>query len=357
MDLPKFTFYDNDNILLIITNMTLYLFDGTMWLNIIINDINLPGNNFASLKCPSIIELFNINKDYSKVLMVTGGFNFGVKSASKTVFVLNMKKSQCQLDFKYSDIKTRRYLHGSANIFNKYALIIGGRNEKDFLTSCEYLSFDKKEWNDFPQLPSPRANFSVGVMNSKVYLYGGYCSLGEFSDKTIEVCDINIEDISKSIWKSLTIKCNEPSLIPKLNISLIPYENNMIICGGTNGHQILDRIFEIEFDSMSNDIVKMTLLGKLKTPRSSYHSFMKDGEFYLVGGSWKTINFDDNKTHINNYTEKFTFDLNNNITSLFIPVASDDIIQPLIHLGLNIAEYKQEPGLPLSCSIITKSFH
>lgn len=357
MSVPKFTFYDDNNILFIITNMSLYSFNGETWTNMIINDINVPGNNFSSLKCSSLVELFTIEKDYLKILMVTGGFDSTLKSASKTVFVLKINESQCLLDFKYCDIKTSRYLHESVNIFNKYTIIIGGRNEKGFLTSCECLSLETKEWSDFPQLLTPRANFSAGVINSTIYLYGGYCSIGQFSDKTVEYCNINSDEIIKSQWKSVTLKCEETSLIPKLNIRLIPYGKNLIICGGTNGDLILDGIFEIEFDDMKTDKVNMILLGKLKTPRSSYHAFMKDGNFYLVGGSIKTIDYDENKTHINNYIEKFTFDLKNSIDSSLIPVASDDIIQPLINLGVNIATYKQEPGFPISCSIITKTFH
>ena len=47
---------------------------------------------------------------------------------------------------------------------------------------------------------------------------------------------------------------------------------------------------------------------------------MLDGDFYAVGGFVKEFKFNNDKYIIENYIEKFTFDLNNNIESSFIKV-------------------------------------
>ena len=82
----------------------------------------------------------------------------------------------------------------------------------------------------------------------------------------------------------------------------------------------------------------------------------KDGYFYLVGGAIKKYEFNESKTVIENYSEKFTFDLNNDIESSLLGVDSSDIIEPLNNFGINSNEYKNEPGFPYNCSIITKQF-
>ena len=55
---PKFTFYDKDNELLIIAGMTIFIYNGEKWSNIIINDVNLPDTDFSILKRSSLAEIY-----------------------------------------------------------------------------------------------------------------------------------------------------------------------------------------------------------------------------------------------------------------------------------------------------------
>lgn len=357
-EIPKFTFYDKDNELLIIAGMTIFIYDGQKWSNIIINDVNLPDSDFSILKKPSLSEIYqNKNSELVKVLILSGGYNSKLKSASNTIFVLNISKNdknekQCLLDFKYPDMKNRRFLHNSVNVSNKYIIIIGGKNENEYLSSCEYLDLEKSKWEPFPNLLEARANFSICLMNNnEIYLYGGYEKNGKFTSNLLTKCEVNLNNISESKWSNLNLNTNNINNLPLVCSTLYPNDDTIIICGGTNGENMLNGLFEL--DPSENNIQN---LGKINSFRSSFHCFMLDGDFYAVGGFVKDFKFNDDKTIIENYIEKFTFDLNNNIESSFIKVESNDIIQPIIEHGGDVNEFKNNPGFPFNCSILTKKF-
>lgn len=361
---PKFTFYDKDTSLFIIVNMKIFTFNGSTWKNITIDDKNLPNTDFPILRRPNVSEIYQEDPN-KKILIVTGGFNLQTKSSSKSVYILNIfhdktdNTSKAFLDLKYNDNNTGRFLHSSANIANKFLIIMGGRNEKVYHNTCEYLDLVTHKWNEFPSLKTPRANHSTSVINeSKIYLYGGYESNGIFVKDKLCYCDVNISQPSESKWLSLEIKMeNENQLLPNACACIFPYEDNFIICGGTNGEHLLNGIFEVKIDDIENEKeVPCEKLGELRTPRSNFHMFMKDGDFYAVGGSVKEFFFNEDKKEINNYIEKFTFSLSGKIDSENIKVNSDDLILPLIDININTSSYKNEPGFPFNTSILSKDF-
>lgn len=361
---PKFSFYDQNNMLVIVVDLAVFLFDGKKWESFPINDINLPGTDFNILKRSSIVEIFQTkDSQYSKVLLISGGYNFQTKSASKQNFILNFfhdsakKETKCLLDFKFRDMEKGRFLHNATNILNKYIVIIGGKNEKEYLNSCECLSIEEKKWYPFPQLPSSRANFSICVANSNmIYLYGGYESNGKFNSDKLCYCNFDVNDFSKSKWENIKIKVDDPKILPGACCNMVPYEENIIITGGTNGEHLLDGIFELKISEKENNEISIDNLGKTKTARNNAHILMRDGDFFLVGGAIKEYKFNENKTAIENYCEKFTFDLNNEIESTLISVNSADIIEPLNSFNINASQYKNEPGFPYNCSLLTKQF-
>ena len=355
---PKFTFYDKDNELLIIAGMTIFIYNGEKWSNIIINDVNLPDSDFSILKRSSLAEIYqDKNSQLVKVLFFSGGYNTKLKSASNTIFLLNINKNdqnelQCLLDFKYPDMKNRRFMHNSINIGNKYIIVIGGKNESEFLSSCEYLDIKKGIWEKFPNLLESRANFSLCLINNnEIYLYGGYEQNGKFSSNLLTKCEVNFEKILESKWLNISLNLNNISNLPLACSTLYPNEDTIIICGGTNGEHMLNGLFELNPSEKT-----IQSLGKLNTNRSNFHCFMLNGDFYAVGGFVKDFKFNNEKTAIENYIEKFTFDLNNDIESSFIKVESNDIIQPIIEHNGDVNEFKTNPGFPFNCSILTKKF-
>ena len=362
---PKFTFYDKDTSLFIIVNLKIFTFNGTTWNNITIDEKNLPNTDFPILRRPSVSEIYQEDPT-KKSLIVTGGFNLQTKSSSKSVYILNIfhdktdKTSKAFLDLKYNDTNTGRFLHSSANIANKLIIIIGGKNEKGYINTCEYLDLVSQKWNAFPSLQNPRANHSTTVINdNKLYVYGGYESNGVFVKDKLCYCDVNISQPNESKWISLELKMENDNLntLPNACACIYPYEDNFIICGGTNGEHLLNGIFEVKIDDIENEKeVPCEKLGELKTPRSNFHMFMKDGDFYVVGGSLKEYLFNEDKKEINNYIEKFTFSLSGKIDSENIKVNSDDLILPLLEMNINTSSYKTEPGFPFNASILSKDF-
>jgi len=353
---------DNDNILLILYNEILFLFDGHKWSCIYISDINLPDTDFKHLKKPSLVEISN--NQYMKTILVTGGFIPTDKSFAKTVYTLNFRKSvdpkekttsyDCLLDFKYGDMKVNRFLHNSININGEYVIIIGGKNDKGCIDSCEYINLKTGEWKNFTSMIVPRSNFDC-ILNSKnntqtIYVYGGYSGAGKFSEPLIEFCQIDCNNLDKSQWKQLNIKDNMKFTLPKICSRIINYDDNILIIGGSDGKHLISDIYELDTNDM-----EIHRIGKLRTARNNFHCLFRENDIFLVGGSCKKFTYCDE--FIDNYVEKFTFNLANQIETNNIPVLTDILLTPIRNLSINESEFISEAGFPYYSSIISKEFN
>lgn len=351
------TLDDSNKVLIVIFNSVLYIFDGVRWSYIIVNELNLPDTDFSLLKKPALTEIF-LQNNFTKNLVVSGGFIPSKKQIVKTLFMLNFKKTNdnsynCLLDFKYMDMSENRYLHSSMNINNKYILIIGGKNEKDWLKSCEYLEISSGKWNKFADMHSERANFDSLIYvdsykNTKtLYVYGGYSGMNVFSPNLVEYCELSYFPTCE--WKTL----NLPSSLdlPRICTRIIQYDLNILIVGGSNGKHLLNSVYEIDVQEKHPTCSQ---IGELLISRSNFHYLLKEGDIILLGGSSNKFLKDDNG-EIQNYIEKFTFNLSNKIESETFPVKNDILTLPLKILGLKDLEDEllNEPGFPYSSSIIT----
>jgi N-acetylneuraminic acid mutarotase len=354
IEIPKFDLMDNDNEIIILVNMAIFTFDGNKWNSILINDSKLPNSDVGNLLKPSLAEIYQPKEKKEKLLILTGGFNTNQKSSSKTTYVLNLKtdSQNCFLDLKFDDLNYSRFMHCSVNIQNKFILVIGGKTEKNFVTKNEILDINEKKWKNFPELLNPKANFSFCLINeNNLFLYGGFEANGKYAENKLTNCLIDVNDFNKSIWKNINLKGDDLNLLPLACINLIPNDDNFYICGGSNGKEIIDLIFEI---NPTEETVEK--IGKLNTPRSNYHMLMNNGNYFLIGGNVKEFKKNENNTELTNYIEKFSFDLNNDIIGSLISIKSDDIIKPLLDLNIikSINMYKQEPGFPFSASLLSK---
>jgi hypothetical protein len=369
-----FSTSDTDNILFILYRELIFIYDGQKWGQLYINDINMPDTDFKNLKKPGIVEITPkiSGKDFIKSFVVTGGFNPDTKTCVKTVYILNFKKNKqydtlykteidtydCLLDFKYGDMKTNRYLHASINIDNRFLLLIGGKNEKNWLDSCEYLDFNTGKWEDFSPLKSARANFDSCYMvdqkcNKKsIFLYGGFNGLNTYADNLIEFCNLEINSSGKlklDEWKNLKIVSGSDLNLPKISARFVRYDENILIIGGSDGKHMLKNVYEL--DPSNGEINK---LGELKTPRNNFHVLLRDDYIHLVGGSANKYVY--NEDEIENYVEMFTFDLSNRIESTNVASFKEIFLFPIRNFGINEYEFIQEPGFPYSSSLITKKF-
>jgi len=366
---------DTDNLLLILYHELIFIYDGQKWGQLYINEINLPDTDFKNLKRPGIVEISPkiIGKDFLKSFVVTGGFNPITKTCVKTVYMLNFKKNKlfdehnkteivtydCLLDFKYGDMKTNRYLHASINVENRFLLLIGGKNEKDWLNSCEYLDLNTGKWEDFSPLKSARANFdSCYIVDQKnnrksIFLYGGFNGPNNYAENLIEFYNIEINSSGKlklDEWKNLKI-VNESGLnLPKISARFVNYDENILIIGGSDGKHMLKNVYEL--DLTNGEINK---LGELKTPRNNFHVLLRDDYIHLVGGSANKYVY--TEYEIENYVEMFTFDLSNRVESTNVAALEEIFLFPIRNFGIDEYEFRQEPGFPYSSSLITKKFY
>ena len=121
---------------------------------------------------------------------------------------------------------------------------------------------------------------------------------------------------------------------------------NIMIVGGFNGQKLQSDIYE--FNTSSNEIEK---LGELKNPRSNFHYLIYNDYIHIIGGSFKNIQI--NQDMIENYIEKFTFTLTNDIESENIGINSK-MLFPINNFDANYNEINSEPGFPYSASVIFK---
>jgi hypothetical protein len=362
---------DDDNVLFILYNEVLFMFNGEKWTQIYISDVNLPGTEFRNLKKPAMAEIV-LKGNYTKSFLVTGGLEMTTFSFAKTVYSLNIKSAvesentkdskgqisyDCLLDFKYGDMKTSRFLHNMLNIDNKFMVVIGGKNEKGWLKDCEALDIATGEWSNIPELNYPRANFDCLLYNNEgkytIYAYGGFESVGKFPDFLIETCEIDLNSKSQifSKWKKINLSSSDEidalNRMPKICNRLVQYDQNILIVGGSDGKHLLQEVFEL--DPETNEI---NPLGKLISPRNNFHLLYKEGDVYVVGGSCKE--FYHEKDLIQNYSEKFTFNLAGKVETQEIPVLKDIFLFTFENLGIDHREFLNEPGFPYSASVVSK---
>lgn len=370
----NYSISDSNNLLLILYHEIIFIYDGEKWGQIYINDINMPVTDFKLLKRPGFVEISPniIGKEYIKSFLVLGGFNPESKICGKTVYSLNFKKNKqfnelsktemitydCLLDFKFGDMNTSRYLNASINIEDKFVLLIGGKNEKGWLNSCEYLNLSTGKWEDFAALKSARTNFDCCYFieqknNTKtIYAYGGYSGPNVFPDNLIEYCNVEIigGKLKETEWKNLKIVAENKSSLPKICARLIKFYENILIVGGSDGKHMLNDIFELDPNDGS-----ITKLGELDTARNNFHILLQDEYIHLVGGS--AYKYDRNDSMIENYVEKLTFDLNNRIESCPVSVLNEVFLFPITNMAIDESEFLQEPGFPYSTSSMTKKFN
>ena len=189
-DISNFSFMDKDTFLIILVKKNLFIYKDNIWNNILIDDSDLPNTDFDQLLKPSLVEIYQkSDSNLSKQFLIIGGFSKVSKIASKMIFTLDISKennSKCTLNINYNDMSQTRFYHNSANINNKYIIVVGGKNTKEFLSTCEYLNLESKKWTKFPSLSTPRSNFTMCVVNgNSLYAYGGYKGIGTFIDKKL----------------------------------------------------------------------------------------------------------------------------------------------------------------------------
>lgn len=112
---------------------------------------------------------------------------------------------------------------------NEYLFVIGGKGQ----IQCEYYNIRQPNWHKLPSLPEERFKCSLLLdeSNNQIYLFGGYCSIGNKNVRTILKLNI-LQGIN---WEMVIIFDNELCLARNCSVCLQFDGNSSIyILGGKN---------------------------------------------------------------------------------------------------------------------------
>ncbi|MDE0085914.1 MAG: hypothetical protein OXU23_09405, partial [Candidatus Poribacteria bacterium] len=63
--------------------------------------------------------------------------------------------------------------------------LIGGVVLGKFIATVDVYQPQTQKWSDIPALPNPLVNHSAAVVNGKIYVFGGFKAIGEFSSDVV----------------------------------------------------------------------------------------------------------------------------------------------------------------------------
>ena len=329
------------NIIAIVFNTTFLTYNGNQFSLNLISDNQLGETNFPNLKRPGMIEIPSSDSKVLKTIMVSGGLDSTTNKVEKMIYLINIIKIQenefiLELNFKYSDIPSPKYLHNLVLLNNRFILSCGGKNENSWLSSCEVFDLKIKKWELFPNLKDRRANFDLLVMNTnQVFAFGGYSDFKKLSVPQIEMCKFS-ENIQSNKWIAVILKGD---ICPLACMRIIEYCDSILVFGGFDGQKMQDIIYEID---LANKEVKK--IGKLNSSRGNFHLLRKNDDIYVLGGTCAFKISEDES--IINYGERLSIGFGNKITNENITMEKQ-----LIN-NLNNGDEYFDAGFPYNSSII-----
>lgn len=349
--------YDNEDTsqihpslnLVIVTGKIISFFDGRDWWFSEAIDKEVGTEEFQYLRKQSIIEILPKDEDCLTCLLSTGGLNLYDKKVINHCFLINVKLEDKVpyffVSLGYPDMLTKRSLHNTLNIDNKYFLAIGGKNDSGWLKDCEVFNQQSKKWEAFPSMICARSNFDSVILNKKIFVYGGFSLKECFSEILIEYCEFNTE-LNKNKWEAIKI---ENTSLPLACSKLFKYkEDKLLIIGGCDKTKLRNEVYE--FDYVNNQIGKVT---ELKNGRTNFHLLPEQNNLFILGGSFKYEFTDKNGTTISNYIEKI--DLKNLNTEKDITEYNMSYQLEIVNnLGNKLDQQYYDPGFSLSASLLLK---
>jgi hypothetical protein len=336
--------------LAIITGKIISFFNGVDWWFNEIVDRESGTEEFQFLRKQSIIEIPPKEKDCVSSLLSTGGLNLIDKKVTNHCFLINIKLEDnipyYILSLGYPDMMIKRCLHNLINVRDKYFLAIGGKNDNEWLSSCEMFNYESKKWEPFPNLNSARSNFDSILINNNVFVFGGFCSKDVFSENPIEFFNFNSNDIKNNKWE--IVKTTNSFLSLACSRLYKTTENRLIILGGCDKNSTNKYIYQ--FDPDNNNISK---LGELNFGRTNFHYLGINDTLYIVGGSFKLEYSGKNYSIITNFIEKINLNYMNDKKELQEFNCSEQLTI-LENYGNEIDKQYYDHGFSLSASLIIK---
>ena len=170
--------------------------------------------------------------------------------------------------------------------------VLGGRNEKCFLSTAESYSWSENSWTEESSMNTERAAPSAFVHDRQIYVSGGWT--GTESTDSIESLNVNGEHKE---WVETAIKMPVKCVEHKM----VCHENNAILTGGCDGDNVSDGIYEIELNPPHTS----RLLTKMPKPRCGHGCSIIDNQVVIVGGKTSKHSKDTKNT-------VYAYDINTN---------------------------------------------
>lgn len=246
----------------------------------LIFEFNLTNNTVINHPVPLTMRLYSYQagvrvSPYEFILV--GGIQDQMDLISNKSFDYNIKTKIAQ---RLANMKQDRYTFNCLMREGK-VYVIGGRTYGEdnvaLLKSCERYDPDKENWEDIAPLNQERCSAMSFVINSSIFIAGGYKGNGVRCE-TIE------RYIDKSnTWITIPLRLKEPVESAIVEV-LTDSGGKFLIIGGRSPLGDSKKVFLYEFDKDLRD-GRCSEVGNLDTPRSlhKFWKFKNQGKYNDMG--------------------------------------------------------------------------
>ncbi len=171
-----------------------------------------------------------------------------------------------------------RHSHQAANLNSSYALVAGGWDENQVLSSAEVYDLENEIWDFTEDMSVPRTNFAMCALDANYVIAAGGWDGATTNHATTEIYDFEVTS-----WME------GPNLsVGRSNLNGIKLlDGKVLFTGGFDGTE--DRNSVDIYDPVSNT---MAIGADMMSARSSHASaLLEDGRVLVIGGFNPALNF------------------------------------------------------------------
>jgi N-acetylneuraminic acid mutarotase len=142
----------------------------------------------------------------------------------------------------------------------------------NFIASNEF-----KELTPKGTIPSPRVLKSIGVINKRIYVFGG----GFLNNQPVNDTSMYCLDYNSQFWFKLT-GTNVISPKRRLGHTLTAVGKYLYLFGGMDGDLVFNDLWR--FDTAGNKWEELVVYGQIPEGRCAHAAVEIDGVLYIIGG-------------------------------------------------------------------------
>ncbi|KPI37146.1 Tip elongation aberrant protein 1 [Cyphellophora attinorum] len=181
--------------------------------------------------------------------------------------------------------------HASLLVGNAF-IVFGGdtkMDDSDVLDDTLYLlNTSSRQWSRATppgQRPPGRYGHTLNILGSKIYIFGGQVEGYFFND--LLAFDLNALQNPGNTWEFLMQNevdggLHGPRPAPRTNHTVISYNDQMFLFGGTNGTRWFNDVWS--YDPKANAWTEMGCIGYIPAPREGHSAALVGDVMYIFGG-------------------------------------------------------------------------